>query len=168
MAKSDFLHPLWQKKRLEILERDNFTCYACGSKDKTLHVHHVLYCGKPWNTPNEYMQTLCEDCHAALGSHPKGGVGYSFLTEMHRSGGNARHMIKCLHCPLCGSSDLANGGGSVLCWTCEKEYCPRVDKVLPDYFGAYIGKPEHFKHDMIIDEDGDLPEVHLYEGQTGG
>lgn len=57
-------HPKWQKKRLEIMQRDNFTCQICGAEDKTLNVHHRLY----WNThiweyPNSIFITLCEDCH---------------------------------------------------------------------------------------------------------
>ena len=30
--------PRWQKKRLEILERDGWKCMACGEKEKTLRV----------------------------------------------------------------------------------------------------------------------------------
>lgn len=56
--------PRWQKKRLEILERDKFTCLSCGSITETLHVHHTAYDRdrEPW----EYSQsliTLCEQCH---------------------------------------------------------------------------------------------------------
>ena len=55
--------PRWQKKRLEILNRDNFTCRNCRCTDKTLHVHHVIYSGEPWDVKNEYLITLCESCH---------------------------------------------------------------------------------------------------------
>jgi hypothetical protein len=46
--------PRWQKKRLEILERDGWKCMACGDKEKTLHVHHIFYLpGKePWDIPS--------------------------------------------------------------------------------------------------------------------
>lgn len=56
--------PRWQRKRLEILHRDNWTCAACLRGDKPLHVHHVVY-GKrpPWDYPDHLYQTLCEDCH---------------------------------------------------------------------------------------------------------
>jgi transposase len=57
--------PRWQKKRLEVFERDKFQCQACDSKDKTLHVHHLKYEGEPWESPMEYLETLCEDCHEA-------------------------------------------------------------------------------------------------------
>ena len=58
-------HPKWQKKRLEILERDEYTCQSCGSNSDTLHVHHYLYDKntllRDYN--NDYLTTLCEDCH---------------------------------------------------------------------------------------------------------
>lgn len=63
-------NPLWQRKRLEILQRDNFRCTepSCFEDTKTLHVHHLDYIkGKePWDYPNEYFTTLCEDCHEEL------------------------------------------------------------------------------------------------------
>jgi len=57
--------PHWQKKRLDIMQRDNFTCRVCGDKKKTLHVHHVKYYKytEPWEINNEYLFTLCEKCH---------------------------------------------------------------------------------------------------------
>lgn len=55
--------PRWQRKRLEIFNRDNFTCLCCGAKDKTLNVHHKEYHGNPWDAPSESLETLCEPCH---------------------------------------------------------------------------------------------------------
>lgn len=56
--------PRWQKKRLEIMQRDNFTCQACFSTTKTLHIHHLAYDGAyPWETPDDKLVTLCEFCH---------------------------------------------------------------------------------------------------------
>ena len=57
--------PRWQKKRLEILNRDHFTCTNCEETTKTLHVHHILYhSGKdPWDYPESDLETLCVDCH---------------------------------------------------------------------------------------------------------
>jgi len=56
--------PRWQKKRLEIFSRDNFTCRDCQATDKTLHVHHCLYeKGDPWKTESRFLLSLCEDCH---------------------------------------------------------------------------------------------------------
>lgn len=36
-------HPQWQRRRLEIMQRDAFTCQSCLSTESTLHVHHKLY-----------------------------------------------------------------------------------------------------------------------------
>lgn len=56
--------PRWQKKRLQIFERDNWTCIFCGSKDKNLQVHHAIYRrADPWDYPDYVYQTLCADCH---------------------------------------------------------------------------------------------------------
>lgn len=59
------LDPRWQKKRLEILQRDNWTCQACEDRESTLHVHHRYYeKGRdPWDYPNEALVTVCADCH---------------------------------------------------------------------------------------------------------
>lgn len=58
-------NPKWQRKRLEILSRDNFSCQICGDKEATLHVHHIEYIGKnPWDTPDYLLETLCDECHS--------------------------------------------------------------------------------------------------------
>lgn len=57
--------PRWQKKRLEILARDDFKCQLCGDTKSTLVVHHRDYLPskEPWDYPNDLLVTLCEDCH---------------------------------------------------------------------------------------------------------
>ncbi len=56
--------PRWQKKRLEILQRDEWHCKCCGDNKETLHIHHLHYTGKnPWDIPNEFLMTLCATCH---------------------------------------------------------------------------------------------------------
>ncbi len=59
------LDPRWQKKRIEILQRDDFTCQLCGDSESTLHVHHCFYRKNnlPWDYPNSSLITLCYDCH---------------------------------------------------------------------------------------------------------
>ena len=58
--------PKWQRKRLEILERDGWKCKFCGETEITLHVHHLFYLPKkePWEYPNGFLLTICEDCHS--------------------------------------------------------------------------------------------------------
>jgi hypothetical protein len=61
-------HPKWQRRRLEVLERDGFKCRDCGESEKQLHVHHCHYeKGEPWDTSLRFLQTLCEDCHTRRG-----------------------------------------------------------------------------------------------------
>jgi hypothetical protein len=69
-----FLDPRWQKKRLEVLERDNWTCQLCGYQfeqnaehvQKPLDVHHLRYVRgrKPFEYENEDLVTLCRPCHS--------------------------------------------------------------------------------------------------------
>jgi 5-methylcytosine-specific restriction endonuclease McrA len=57
--------PRWQKKRLEIFERDGWKCLMCGRRDRELQAHHVIYKKRePWDYPDYLYQTLCRDCHA--------------------------------------------------------------------------------------------------------
>ena len=56
--------PRWQKKRLEIMNRDNWSCQSCGDKETNLQVHHKSYCaGEPWDVQNHNLITYCERCH---------------------------------------------------------------------------------------------------------
>jgi 5-methylcytosine-specific restriction endonuclease McrA len=63
--KEKLLDPRWQRKRLEILDRDDFTCQFCVEKNSTLHVHHKNYIwdNDPWNYENSNFITLCQECH---------------------------------------------------------------------------------------------------------
>jgi hypothetical protein len=59
----------WQRKRLEIMERDEFTCTKCGAADgATLNVHHTYYIKghKPWDYDNDMLFTFCEECHKEM------------------------------------------------------------------------------------------------------
>ena len=84
--------PRWQRKRLEILQRDNFSCRRCNSQTQTLHVHHVRYLRnrEPWDYRDYYLVTLCKDCHTA--------------EECEIKEANKRN---CLPAPACESSRLS-------------------------------------------------------------
>lgn len=58
--------PRWQKLRLQVLQRDDFTCQYCGEKTKTLHVHHLCYpkSRNPWDVDDDALLTVCCDCHS--------------------------------------------------------------------------------------------------------
>ena len=58
----------WDKLRLKVLERDNYTCIKCGGQfpenlRNKLHVHHK----RPWRESHcdhlYNLQTLCVYCH---------------------------------------------------------------------------------------------------------
>lgn len=56
--------PKWQKKRLQVLNRDKFTCKLCKDTETTLHIHHIEYTADfAWEEPIENLVTLCEHCH---------------------------------------------------------------------------------------------------------
>ena len=59
--------PRWQRKRLEILSRAEFSCENCCDDESTLHVHHKLYRkgAMPWEYEAHELQALCESCHEA-------------------------------------------------------------------------------------------------------
>lgn len=63
--KNELKNPKWQRMRLEIMDRDNWTCTKCYAKDKFLHVHHRLYIDgrKPWEYCISDLETVCESCH---------------------------------------------------------------------------------------------------------
>jgi len=65
-SKQQYTHPNWQRMRLLILDRDNFTCINCESKHDLLHVHHLKYPkeGYIWHVPHWYLVSLCEKCHS--------------------------------------------------------------------------------------------------------
>lgn len=61
--------PKWQRLRLAVMERDEFACRACGDKDSTLNVHHLVAYKKnadPWDYELWELITLCEDCHKTI------------------------------------------------------------------------------------------------------
>jgi hypothetical protein len=59
-------NPKWQKKRLKILERDNFACVYCGDTETELHVNHKSYNGEPWEAPDKDLETVCKHCHQLI------------------------------------------------------------------------------------------------------
>jgi len=64
--KEQYKHPNWQKKRLEKLELEGFSCECCGDVETTLHVHHNAYIkGRfVWEYSNDQLSVLCESCHS--------------------------------------------------------------------------------------------------------
>lgn len=58
-------HPLWQKKRLEVMESNKFECENCGSKEEQLNIHHPFYKrgAMIWQYEVVELMCLCHKCH---------------------------------------------------------------------------------------------------------
>ena len=61
----------WRLKRIQVKERDNYSCQLCGATGD-LHVHHMSGYDQIPNEPIDCLITLCNVCHKA--EHDK--VGY--------------------------------------------------------------------------------------------
>jgi len=65
--------PRWQRRRLYIFERDNWTCQLCSRTDLELHVHHLhRTTEEPWEEPDLHLLTLCKLCHEQQLANPRG------------------------------------------------------------------------------------------------
>ncbi len=62
-----YKHPLWQKKRLEALDKAGYACQCCGDSESQLHVHHKQYFkGRMiWDYTVGELSVLCSECHEA-------------------------------------------------------------------------------------------------------
>lgn len=60
--------PRWQRKRLEVMERDGWRCQHCKATDKPMTVHHVVYHQRhnPWEYENDELMALCDECHLEI------------------------------------------------------------------------------------------------------
>jgi hypothetical protein len=59
--------PRWQRKRLEIMHRDDWRCRKCDNHQEMLTVHHHFYLAgrEPWDYHESLLVTLCDSCHNA-------------------------------------------------------------------------------------------------------
>ena len=84
--KEQYKHPLWQKKRLEALEKAGYTCQKCSDGESTLHVHHKRYIKgrKIWEYTVDELAVLCEGCHQEL--HADQDMLKEILARLHPEG----------------------------------------------------------------------------------
>ena len=118
-------HPLWIKKRDDVIYQSNSECSKCSSKHD-LNVHHKSYeTGKmPWQYPMENFEVLCGSCHAK-----EHGKEYKFK--------------RCLECEKQISPQYT------LCYRChmnslqkEKEENIQLQKKLDDLHTETKSKPK--------------------------
>ena len=78
--------PRWQKKRLEVLDRDGFCCSMCKNDKLELQVHHKSYRGiNPWDTPLDELTTLCRYCQYVV-TDMKGRPMYGYVAILNDLG----------------------------------------------------------------------------------
>lgn len=84
--------PRWQKKRLEIFQRDSFTCTKCGDTYSPLHVHHFYYNHdlQPWEYPDHMLTTYCDLCH----------LKWHFITWLAKDGASLLHKSGFIPCDI--------------------------------------------------------------------
>lgn len=78
--------PRWQRKRLKILERDDWTCLLCQDTKETLHVHHQSYNGNPWDVKDDYLFTYCCVCHSIVENFSETPVDVIKVFKSHNNG----------------------------------------------------------------------------------
>lgn len=63
----------WQKKRLEILQRDGFCCTIC-QRQHNVQIHHNWYLKnmEPWDYNGDQLVTLCNEHHEEIGELQEG------------------------------------------------------------------------------------------------
>ena len=74
----------WQRKRLEIMQRDGFICRECGTSNN-LNVHHIRYINgrKPWEYDDDNLITLCGSCHKKTHDDIKDKEDLEHLYRLH-------------------------------------------------------------------------------------
>lgn len=147
--------PKWQKKRLEILQRDDFTCQLCKDKEETLHVHHKSYeWGKePWDYDNDNFVTYCEMCHR--------------LVEEFKDVYDFRIVIKIDEGDLIQFLCMEHDGSYVfLNYTKDTDQLvalvkmePKEIEVLVDFYNKHK-KPENYELNIVFKPVADVQEVH--------
>jgi hypothetical protein len=84
MSYQDYLNSdHWKITRLRILERDDFKCRVCGTRDAELHVHHNTY-KNLGHEPDSDLVTLCNQCHGIFHNRlkPSAGVVFGLVQDL--------------------------------------------------------------------------------------
>lgn len=142
---SAFRDSRWQKLRLQVMERDNWTCISCnkGKDDGTvLNVHHAYYeSGKaPWEYPGEVLFTMCEECHTEYHNLQK-QLQVTLLNTM----------------AMCGDSGRSNSTVHRLIGFLHSESGPSIRNPNADYCSGYA-------RGMTIVSDENAMKVTLHHG----
>ena len=114
--KEQLLHPNWQRKRLEVLQRADFKCERCEDGDTTLHVHHKHYVkGRlAWEYDNSELVALCVPCHEEEGQSMADRA--ALIARLHSDG------------PLGVEDFMAYGAGAMAHWMADEDLSARLDQ----------------------------------------
>lgn len=145
--------PRWQKKRLLIMQRDNFTCRFCGDNESTLNVHHLSYSANPWDTPDDELITICEDCHQYEHDNRK-NIEDQLISTLRIRGYPAGFLISIYeafyYMQKFHTEDVM---GSVLCWTMRNP--DLLEELTQRYFKDLEERSKN--RDLSKDDNGDIP-----------
>lgn len=118
--------PRWQKKRLEVFERDGWKCRSCDADDQTLNVHHWRYeRGKePWEYDLEDLYTLCDECHQT--EHDERRKCEDLVISALKLRHWPYHQVHDLACAIyeTPSTDAVEGIAELLCWFIRQSKSP--------------------------------------------
>ena len=118
--------PRWKRKAYYIKKRDENNCVICGGTNN-IQVHHLNY-GKsiePWDVPNEWLVTLCEDCHKKVHQGTL-KIDYPKVGKFYKNDYGSVGIV----CKI----DRQTSNVILLRQNIQKEYAPKLDKTKFCYF----------------------------------
>jgi len=142
MAGSNY-PPDWQKRRISIFQRDEWTCQKCdyehsADSDKQLHAHHVTPISEGGGHSLDNLLTLCGECHMAVhtngitppvpDSYDCAYCGHPVREDLMYAGSYCSEVCWSRHQAEKRLSDLRND--ATICSTCFSKF-PRGDSVCP-------------------------------------
>lgn len=111
--------PRWQKRKTEILEREDFICERCGDTEETLHIHHSFYPPDtdPWDVADWHLHCYCKRCHKIIQKDEndvKWAISFVHIDDLKQINGFLRGWVKARE-KLLGHDSLMDEAG-------EEEY----------------------------------------------
>ena len=129
--------PQWQKRRLEIYQRDEWKCQCCNDTETELHVHHKVYRDglNPWQYEDNELITLCANCHGIYHAISK---EYKFKGEIKFSVFVAYDDVDCVSYFVFYGSSLYFVTKTILVNSVDYEVIPCLDMPLFNSFSNFL------------------------------